>query len=299
MWIPDSLPHLLRSLRKERNLSQTAVARLCGLRQQAISQLENGQTRGSIGTLMSLCNGLDLSYSDVIRRLEWSDEGPGRPDRSLAREIENAFQNPRVYSYQAARSFAERVQTLRARENRPLRNYEPVIDARSDALRLCAHLSELATDSADEALFTVGLCALGAEGAMLAPARLGSGLIDIRDSKKGYVGNRLMRALVFATGDWILVFFLQVPIPPCRVDFLVAVRAFSFTTWQVVEVDGAGHDPRGDRDRSELLRLPVLRLGVDALDEPLTLVATLDALKEHHRVTMQPLSRKLQEPDPT
>lgn len=301
MWIPDSLPHLLRSLRRERNLSQRGLAKLSRVPQPFISRLERGETRGSSRTLGALCTALGVDLGDVAKRLLWGAEGPGRRDRSTGRRVEKAFSPSHIYTYVGPGSFAERVAVLRNRPGEVLRLHEAAIDARADSYGISGFLGELGTDSGDEVLLLLGLAGAGAQGALLAPARLGSGLLDLREKKsRPYLGNRLMRTLVLQTGAWIFVFFVQVPIVagwPRRVDFLVALKSPHGTGWQVVEVDGDGHDDQYDDERSEALGLPVLRLLPAGLEDPEHILGILRTLARRHLETVQPLCRALAGPE--
>lgn len=295
------MPHLLRALRKERNLSQRGLAKLSRVPQPFISRLERGETRGSPRTLGALCTALDVDLGDVTKRLQWGTEGPGRRDRSTARRVENAFSPSHVYAYVGPSSLAERVAVLRNRPGGVLRLHEAAIDARADSHEISCFLGEFGTDSGDEVLLLLGLAGAGGKAAMLAPARLGSGLLDLREKKsRPYLGNRLMRTLVLQSGAWILVFFVQVPILagwPRRVDFLVALKSPHGTDWQVIEVDGDGHDDSYDEERSQALRLPVLRLLPAGLEDPAHIREILRTLARRHLETVQPLCRALAGPE--
>lgn len=55
----------LRRLRKNSNLSQTEVAKLAGLTQSALSQIEGGKRVTSIDILWSIANALNVKLSTI------------------------------------------------------------------------------------------------------------------------------------------------------------------------------------------------------------------------------------------
>lgn len=86
------------------------------------------------------------------------------------------------------------------------------------------------------------------------------------------VGDLRVPALELELGDLRLLLLPQVSIQviarareglrvrTLTVDFLVKAVLGGRASWLVLEVDGAGHDARGDRERSQQLGLPVLRM---------------------------------------
>ena len=61
----DKISKLIKDLRKKNNLTQNQVAELTGLEPRHISQIERGLSKGSIDTLIKLCNAYSIS-PDII-----------------------------------------------------------------------------------------------------------------------------------------------------------------------------------------------------------------------------------------
>ena len=57
---PGDMGHALRQARRERQLTQQALAELSGIRQETISKLENGSPGARLDTLFDLCTALGL-----------------------------------------------------------------------------------------------------------------------------------------------------------------------------------------------------------------------------------------------
>lgn len=66
----------LSSIRKKRNLKQTELARLTGLSQKALSELETGKSKGiSFGTLSRLCDVLQVTVDQLFDVIPEEDAG--------------------------------------------------------------------------------------------------------------------------------------------------------------------------------------------------------------------------------
>lgn len=75
-----------RELRKERELSQQALAQLLGVNQTAISQWERGVTSPSAGLLSALCEVLNTT-SDYLLGITDEREPGSWPDHSVAEAV--------------------------------------------------------------------------------------------------------------------------------------------------------------------------------------------------------------------
>ena len=64
----EQLGKTLRKERKKRNLSQTDAGKLAGLARREISEIENGQFKGSILKVQNYAMSLGLSLSLEIKR---------------------------------------------------------------------------------------------------------------------------------------------------------------------------------------------------------------------------------------
>lgn len=82
----DGIGERLRHERVKAGLSQRELARRVGLSASLISQLENGMSKPSVGTLYALVTEFDVSLDRVIRGESYEPEAPGergpevRPD---------------------------------------------------------------------------------------------------------------------------------------------------------------------------------------------------------------------------
>ena len=89
----DGIGHRLREERVKAGISQRELARRLGLSASLISQLENGQSRPSVGTLYRIVTELGVSLHHVIR-------GDGSPDVVGTDETATADGSPVVHPRQ-------------------------------------------------------------------------------------------------------------------------------------------------------------------------------------------------------
>ena len=68
--IVDRFPQLLRKVRTDKGLSQEELADLAGLHRTYISQIERGLKSPSLRSLEQIANGLEITLSELLRRLE-------------------------------------------------------------------------------------------------------------------------------------------------------------------------------------------------------------------------------------
>lgn len=66
--------NILREIRTERKISQEKLAEYCGLDKTFISLLERGLRQPTITTIFKIAKALDISPSDLIRRIEDQNE---------------------------------------------------------------------------------------------------------------------------------------------------------------------------------------------------------------------------------
>ena len=66
---------ILRDYRKKNNLTLENVSEISGLAPRYISQLERGESLGSINTLLNLCNAYKITPNDILLGfLDFSDD---------------------------------------------------------------------------------------------------------------------------------------------------------------------------------------------------------------------------------
>ena len=68
--IVDRFPEVLRKVRTDKGLSQEELADLAGLHRTYISQIERGLKSPSLRSLEQIANGLGVTLSEMLRRLE-------------------------------------------------------------------------------------------------------------------------------------------------------------------------------------------------------------------------------------
>lgn len=68
--VVDRFPGVLRKVRIENGLSQEELADLAGLHRTYISQIERGLKSPSLRSLEQIANGLGVTLSELLRRLE-------------------------------------------------------------------------------------------------------------------------------------------------------------------------------------------------------------------------------------
>ncbi|HXE73130.1 MAG TPA: helix-turn-helix transcriptional regulator [Candidatus Nitrosotenuis sp.] len=273
MKIPHSLSLLLRTLRRERGLSQRDLARLTGISAAKLCRFEKGERSPGRQELEELCEALDLSFERVVRGTLWEPPRRGRPARAVEKRVERVFASEEFYALAGQRDFARRLAACRQQFPRRCAELEKVIDHRSDLGKVQRFLADLPCGSGCECLLVLQLVALGAVPARLSPLRLGFPDPRLRDPvSRAYVGHRLFPALVLELKGLLAVFFPQVPVRterfPCELDFLVAVHDGRASVWLNLEVDGPGHDGSRDLPRAEQLGLPTCRLSQAELTHP-------------------------------
>lgn len=63
------LTALIRTLRKERGLSQETLAERAGLHRNSISLIERGESQPTVDTLFRLADGLGISAVELVERI--------------------------------------------------------------------------------------------------------------------------------------------------------------------------------------------------------------------------------------
>ena len=69
------LANRFRTIRRQRGLTQSALAEACGIRQATLSMIESGNTMPRVDTLGLLCRALDVS-ADYLLGLSDKQERP-------------------------------------------------------------------------------------------------------------------------------------------------------------------------------------------------------------------------------
>ena len=58
----------LREIRKKNNLTQEEVSQLTGLETKYISQIECGNAKGTINTMIKFCNAYSVTPNDILKK---------------------------------------------------------------------------------------------------------------------------------------------------------------------------------------------------------------------------------------
>lgn len=271
MKIPSSPAVLLRSARKQKNLQVSALAARAELSCQRLCDYESGARHVPEAHLKRLCQALDLPLEQVLEETAWSPGAPGRPARPFESLAIGSFSSDLPFLPERTRDFAFRLRSAWARYRQTLSRMQPSLEKRPDLAELTLFLRDFPADSPLEAVFDVGLVALGGGPAMVAPARLGFHDLEVIDPRtEEYVGHRRRPALVLPVPTGSIVFLPQVGVVAEKLrpilDHLVGVAAEGRVSWSVVELDGAQHDPEADEARDRAVGLPVLRLRAEHLE---------------------------------
>lgn len=239
--------------RDQLGLSQKALTESTGISQPRMSKLETGRHRPTEQEHRLLCQALQTELPLVGQR-------PRLAIRSLHNAGRRASQEAPPYFPPADR--AARVRLLAAERRWPklVRALTNRIQARPDYPFVNFLCSQLALDSADEALYVATRFAQGATAAIYPPLRLQQLDSLIRcPSSRELVGHRPFPCLVLGSRFEFPQVTLSTP-RLYRVDFLVYDGG-----WQVKEIDGSGHDWRDDAEREAAIGLPTERLERGAL----------------------------------
>ncbi len=72
---------VLRRIRRDRELSQDALADLAGMASKHVSELERGRKEPRLGTLVQLADALGMSSSELLLRFDEERRARGMLDR--------------------------------------------------------------------------------------------------------------------------------------------------------------------------------------------------------------------------
>lgn len=294
------MPVQLRKARQARGLSQRRLSAVTDLLQARISDFERGRRTPDLRALQALADGLGFRLAEMVRRTAWTEPNPGRPRRERESSLLLRFTPDLEQIYHAPRKkdFAFHMAAVRDRFAQVLAWLEPRFDARPDREEVELFLRDLPVDSADEALFDLLVATFGGMGVRVAPTGLSFCKHAVIDAETRVpVGHRRRVALSVDFDDAACVLIPQVAVRPREtiiMDFLVGVREGT-TTWIDLEVDGGGHDPRRDEERTAALGLPVLRVTTKMLPEAQFMKRTLQTLLWMHRNCFRGVVRELRD----
>lgn len=279
--LPTMTGNFLRKQRKARGLTQQELGRAVGTDGRRVADWEN---------LRRLPGAEEQSRLARVLGVQWArptECARGRADTATLASTGMRYHPP------SDRPMSVRLAAARDRWQETVARLEESLAGRPDRAQVSRFLARTACGSAEEALFVLRALARGACSVRASALRAGFRLRPIVDPATGLmVGDLRVPALELPLGDQRLLLIPQVSMQVLvrkgeglkqrtpTVDFLVKAAVHGRILWFVLEVDGTGHDPCGDRDRARQIGVPVLRLDTE------------DVESEHCLDTLQ---RKLEE----
>lgn len=259
----------LRKQRKARGLTQKELGRAVGADGRRVADWEN---------LRRLPGAEEQSRLARVLRVQWArptECARGRADTATLASSSMRYHPP------SDRPMSVRLAAARDRWPQAVACLEDWLARRRDRAQISRFLARAACGSAEEALLDLRLLSAGARSVRASALRAGFRLRPVVDPATGLmVGDLRVPALELALGDWQLLLIPQVSMQVLvrvptgeglkqrtpTVDFLVKAALRGRILWFVLEVDGTGHDPRGDRDRAQQIGVPIIRLSTEEVE---------------------------------
>ena len=95
----------LKRIRAEKGLSLDAVAQLSGVSKSMLGQIERGEVNPTISTVWRIANGLKVSFTSLVTRMEDGSEVVARGDVEPLVEDSGKVRNYPVFPFDAERGF--------------------------------------------------------------------------------------------------------------------------------------------------------------------------------------------------
>ncbi|MGE0490606.1 MAG: helix-turn-helix domain-containing protein [Vulcanimicrobiota bacterium] len=245
------LHHTLRRRRDGLKLSQTELARRCGIKRSRYAMLELGLRAPSPDELQQLAGGLG-TYVEYLG--ECRTRPPGY-HQLLHLNANRDYRKPTPFFPPKDRATGVRLHQARRRYGDLMRAIEMRLTRRGDT-DLCAFFcEELACDSAEEFLFILCLLLQGGTPGIASPNRYCHPPHPIVDpTNRDPVGHRALPA-IFLAGQ---PHFIQASLATPRLYTVDVLRWNG--SWSIIEVDGTGHYNPEERERTRALAVPIERL---------------------------------------
>lgn len=233
----------MRFHRRRLGLSQKQAAARINMTADRWSQLERGYRRPTQREVWGIAALLQMSRFFVP---------PAKHKRYLLDQGARLLPVARPFKAHAERSAYQRFRHCQRAYPQLTEHLQKLIDRRSDSERCWDLAQNICFESKLEVLHFLTYPAEGAKPALVAPASLGRTPISIIDPRTRLeCGQRPHYCLVHKR----CCLFFQVSFasdPPRRVDILCWNKG-----WQVIEINGLGHNSATDRKRAIELGLPV------------------------------------------
>lgn len=232
---------------KERRLkfgiSQTEAARCCGMRRRRWSDLERGRRQPT------------PCEAEVIKRFLGFEKcfiSPPAATKTLLARAASMDTTKRPFYPQQDRLTHIRYRSCLRTYSELTNSLLPLVLARDD-IRISEHLChKVSCESSLETLFILYLLSLGAVAGLRAPCLFGHNrwpIVDCQGIEE--VGNRPRPCLVLGQ-TW---YFFQVSFKASKVMRVDVLRWGG--RWSIIELNGRGHDSRGDSTRGQELEMPI------------------------------------------
>lgn len=95
----------LRQLREQRKLSLDALSRLSGVSKSMLGLIERGDVTPTIATVWKICNGLKISFTELLHRQEADIEVVSKEDIQPFVELDGHFRNYPMFHFDSDRRF--------------------------------------------------------------------------------------------------------------------------------------------------------------------------------------------------
>lgn len=243
----------LRSARKHSQETLRALAGRCGVVAGRLTRLERGLTAPTHQERQLLANAFPLRKLELLNAAAHPPRlYQGFKSRGLRFvQTQKPFYPPRDRESRVRLAAAKRIYPVETASLLRL------VESHPNLSEVNAFCEKLSIGSSLECLFITTLFAQKAEPANVAPAWLAprTPLPAVCPKTREPVESRPFPCIVSDEG----LFIPQVTFAAHRLYTVDFLRFFD-DTWSVVELDGKGHDPHGDSERTLVLGLPVLRL---------------------------------------
>lgn len=252
--LEKSFHETLRWKRRQLNITQTRLAQDIGISQPRMSEIERGLIRPT-----------DLEFVALVRRLSLGFSGglavrPARIVRYLVDQGRAVLPKAEPYFPRPDRSPRVRFLALQRKHPELASRLKSALKNREDYRELNYFCSQLALDSADEALYVLHRLSLGAKPCLLAPGTLAPLPCPVVcPESRSAIAHRPLPCLILE--ETFEFFQLTFATPRLfRVDVLTYCGG-----WSCLEIDGEGHDSREDGEKALALGIPIRRLKGDEL----------------------------------
>lgn len=244
---------IVRDRREAQGVSQKALAELCGIASQRLSELELGQGQPT----PAQCRALELVLGPIEGFIE-----PVGTTKTLRGNGRRCLSSNQLYEPPRDRATHVRFSTARRKYPEFVAQVMTSIQRRPDFPACQSVCHQLVAESAEEVLLILRLLLLGASPCHAAPDWMTRVPHRIIDPRSGTGVSHCPAACLAFPEEF---FFFQVTLSSREWRHRVDVLRCQREACSVIEVDGFGHDAESDRRRERQIGLATTRLGVELL----------------------------------